>query len=171
MPAPNFKRIDLDWLMPEFRDRLLEVIAQCKGRGVNYVATAGFRSYSTQMQLWKQGRVLPGKIVTNARGGESSHNFGLAVDFVADIDPAPGVQPSWKASDYDVLHEECGKAGLHHGRGYGDDPHVSWPGYVSATELKPLHSLLNRESGSVLARMKLVWEYLRDTSDPLPRYP
>lgn len=178
MPAPNFKRVDLDWLMPEFRDRLFEVIAACRARGANYVATMGYRSYVTQMNLWKQGRVLPGKVVTNAKGGESAHNFGLAVDFVADIDPKPGVQPGWAPKDYDILAEECAKAGLHHGRTYGDEPHVSWPGYVTGGECGPLNKLMTapatvfaRANPGQLDRLRLVWDYVRDTTPSLPRYP
>lgn len=42
--------------------------------------TDGFRSYSEQDALYAQGRTKAGKIVTNAKGGQSMHNFGLAVD-------------------------------------------------------------------------------------------
>ncbi|WP_415735800.1 M15 family metallopeptidase [Lacicoccus alkaliphilus] len=43
--------------------------------------TDGFRSHEEQDALFAQGRTAPGQIVTNARGGESYHNYGLAVDF------------------------------------------------------------------------------------------
>ena len=49
--------------------------------------TSGFRSVADQNTLYAQGRTQPGNIVTNARGGRSLHNYGLAVD-VADIDYA-----------------------------------------------------------------------------------
>ncbi|SVE43245.1 uncharacterized protein METZ01_LOCUS496099, partial [marine metagenome] len=39
------------------------------------------RTYAEQDDLYEQGRTEPGKIVTNARGGKSWHNFGLAIDF------------------------------------------------------------------------------------------
>ena len=42
--------------------------------------TDGFRSIAEQNALFAQGRSKPGKIVTNAKGGESFHNFGLAID-------------------------------------------------------------------------------------------
>lgn len=42
---------------------------------------SGTRSYAEQNALFKQGRFgNPGPIVTNARGGQSWHNFGLAWD-------------------------------------------------------------------------------------------
>ena len=39
------------------------------------------RTYEEQEALYAQGRTAPGKIVTNAKPGESVHNFGLALDF------------------------------------------------------------------------------------------
>lgn len=41
----------------------------------------GTRSYARQDALYAQGRTKKGAKVTNARGGASWHNFGLAVDF------------------------------------------------------------------------------------------
>jgi hypothetical protein len=42
----------------------------------------GYRSKARQEALYAQGRTTPGKIVTNAKAGESLHNYGVAVDFV-----------------------------------------------------------------------------------------
>ena len=42
--------------------------------------TAAFRSWSEEDRLFAQGRWAPGPIVTNARGGDSYHNWGLAFD-------------------------------------------------------------------------------------------
>lgn len=40
------------------------------------------RTIAEQNALYAQGRSKPGKIVTNARGGMSYHNYGLAIDIV-----------------------------------------------------------------------------------------
>ena len=161
MPTENFRRISLDLLYPPFLEKVLEVIARCNDRGHRYIATHGHRTYGEQMDLWKQGRVLPGTIVTNARGGESAHNFGLAVDFVRDIDAKkPGVQPSWEKSDYIVLIEEAVAEGLHSGEAYNDFPHIAWPDYVTAKQLKPLHEVWIKTDGYPLDRLKQVWEIL-----------
>lgn len=45
-----------------------------------------FRSFKEQDDLYAIGRTKPGKKVTNARGGESYHNYGLAVDIVELLD-------------------------------------------------------------------------------------
>jgi peptidoglycan LD-endopeptidase CwlK len=51
--------------------------------GVEYVAISGNRTWAEQNALYAIGRTRPGRKVTNARGGYSNHNFGIAVDFGA----------------------------------------------------------------------------------------
>jgi len=58
-----------------------ELIRRSYGRGVPIVITQGMRTIAEQNALYAQGRSKPGPIVTNARGGTSYHNYGLAVDF------------------------------------------------------------------------------------------
>jgi peptidoglycan L-alanyl-D-glutamate endopeptidase CwlK len=51
----------------------------------DFVVYAGKRSTAKQDELYAQGRTTPGPIVTNARGGQSPHEFGLAIDAVLRI--------------------------------------------------------------------------------------
>lgn len=44
--------------------------------------SSGFRTVEEQEQIYQQGRTINGHIVTEAVGGRSIHNFGLAVDIV-----------------------------------------------------------------------------------------
>jgi peptidoglycan L-alanyl-D-glutamate endopeptidase CwlK len=44
--------------------------------------THTLRTNAEQNELYALGRTKPGKIVTNAKGGDSYHNYGLAIDFV-----------------------------------------------------------------------------------------
>lgn len=48
-----------------------------------YVMIGGTRTYAEQNALYAKGRTAPGPVVTNARGGYSNHNFGVAGDFGA----------------------------------------------------------------------------------------
>lgn len=57
------------------------LIQQSYARGVPIVITQGLRSIAEQNALYAQGRSKPGPIVTNAKGGTSYHNYGLAFDF------------------------------------------------------------------------------------------
>lgn len=50
--------------------------------------TESFRSRKTQEARYNQGRSKPGKIVTNAKPGQSWHEYGLAVD-VCFLGPDP----------------------------------------------------------------------------------
>lgn len=69
-----------------------ELIEQAAAQGITMFITDGFRSSSEQDQLYAKGRTVPGNVVTQARGGESYHNYGLAVDFA--LKNAAG-QPIW----------------------------------------------------------------------------
>ena len=50
-------------------------------QGYEIKVIEGTRSYARQNDLYAQGRTKKGAKVTNARGGSSWHNFGLACDF------------------------------------------------------------------------------------------
>lgn len=52
----------------------------------------GLRTFAEQDALYAQGRTTPGSKVTNAKGGQSLHNYGLAIDFALLID---GKEISW----------------------------------------------------------------------------
>jgi peptidoglycan LD-endopeptidase CwlK len=41
---------------------------------------SGNRTYAEQDEIYAQGRTKPGKKVTDAKGGQSNHNFGIAWD-------------------------------------------------------------------------------------------
>lgn len=68
-------------LHPKIKDELPKIIADIHAIGLNIRITQGLRTFKEQDDLYAQGRTKPGSIVTNAKGGESFHNYGLAVDF------------------------------------------------------------------------------------------
>lgn len=49
--------------------------------GVHPIITQGYRTFEESDKLYQQGRTTPGEIVSNAKAGQSWHNYGLAVDF------------------------------------------------------------------------------------------
>lgn len=57
------------------------LIECCYTCGVPVQITQGLRTIAEQDALYAQGRTKPGPVVTNARGGQSYHNYGLAIDF------------------------------------------------------------------------------------------
>lgn len=50
-------------------------------KGVHPYIDECFRSFAKSDALYAQGRTTPGKIVSDAKGGSSFHNYGLALDF------------------------------------------------------------------------------------------
>lgn len=76
-----------------------QLIERAYKDGINIIITQGLRTIEEQNELYAQGRTKTGKIVTNARGGYSYHNFGLAFDFAvlnADGSVNWNVDEKWK---------------------------------------------------------------------------
>lgn len=75
----------------EEAEKIYADICAAMPQGVVCRFTHTFRSFPEQNKLYAIGRSKPGKVVTNARGGFSFHNYGLAIDFVLLVNG----QPSW----------------------------------------------------------------------------
>ncbi|MBW4080032.1 M15 family metallopeptidase [Paenibacillus sp. S150] len=98
------------------------LIQRSYARGVPIVITQGMRTIAEQNALYAQGRTQKGSIVTNARGGSSYHNYGLAVDFALLLPDGRNV--SWdmkrdgdgdKAADWQEVVQEAKKLGFEWG--------------------------------------------------------
>ncbi|KPC97761.1 Peptidoglycan L-alanyl-D-glutamate endopeptidase CwlK precursor [Geobacillus sp. BCO2] len=70
----------LSGLHPLVADKARALIRKAYEEGIYIIITQGFRTIEEQNRLYALGRTKPGRIVTNARGGYSYHNFGLAFD-------------------------------------------------------------------------------------------
>ncbi|WP_045522218.1 M15 family metallopeptidase [Neobacillus niacini] len=68
-------------LHPVVKERSDQLVQQAAKKGIVVLITDGFRSIEEQNRIYEQGRTAEGNIVTNAKGGESYHNYGLAIDF------------------------------------------------------------------------------------------
>lgn len=83
----TLQRIEL--LHPKLREEVKkiydEIILALNGSAICRFAYT-LRSFAEQDNLYAQGRILPGKKVTNAKGGQSYHNYGLALDIVLLVD-------------------------------------------------------------------------------------
>lgn len=128
-------------IYPPLLAKLEALQAACQEYGIDYWAISGFRSWQEQDELYALGRTkanvdateskpLGGK-VTNARGGQSYHNFGVATDFCPDKDiDRPGLQPDWDPEAYEILGEEAARLNLEWGgswKSFKDFPHVQLP--------------------------------------------
>ena len=67
-------------LLPKVQDLANEFLATCASRNFGVKIYLTYRTNEEQDALYAQGRTTPGKIVTNAKGGESYHCYGMAFD-------------------------------------------------------------------------------------------
>lgn len=89
MPVSSRNQKVIDGLQPEFGHQVALWVNDCEAEGLPLVLVEGRRSFGRSDDLFRQGRVLRSgkwvivdrkKVVTNAPGGHSYHNFSLAVD-------------------------------------------------------------------------------------------
>ena len=73
----------LQRMNPAFQQQLLALMGQYLAQNPQGLAPyihEGYRSMERQAALYEQGRSKPGARVTNAKAGESIHNYGVAAD-------------------------------------------------------------------------------------------
>jgi hypothetical protein len=87
--------------------------------GYDLRITSGFRSLAEQQQIYDQGRLEDGTVVSEAPPGHSLHNYGFAVDIV---DRIKGYNLDWP--QLIAIGAYCG---LGNG-GVGDEPHFEYRG-------------------------------------------
>ena len=88
--------------------------ALCAALPEEWAPFQGLRTVAAQDLLFAQGRVSPGPKVTNAKGGQSPHNYGCATDWTIFV----GGQPVWlprKDPQWAVYVAACIKAGARWG--------------------------------------------------------
>ena len=71
----------VDKLHPELQKCVEKFLKECEKQGLNVLITETLRTQKEQEALYAQGRTQPGKIVTNCRGFQSPHCWGVAFDF------------------------------------------------------------------------------------------
>ena len=83
----TLERIKL--LHPKLRDEATsiydEIVLALTGKAACRFSYT-LRTFAEQDSLYAQGRTKPGTIVTKAKGGQSYHNYGLAIDIVLLVD-------------------------------------------------------------------------------------
>jgi peptidoglycan L-alanyl-D-glutamate endopeptidase CwlK len=105
--------------------------------GVTVRIISGNRTWAEQDALFAQGRTKPGNVVTNARGGQSNHNFGIAWDIGIFINGKYQPSSPW----YDVVGEI--------GEGIG----LEWGGRWTSIQDKPHYQV---RTGLTTAAMRAI---------------
>jgi len=68
-------------LHPKVKTLCEQFISSCAKQNIDVIITSTYRDAESQTTLYNQGRTTPGKIVTNAKAGQSFHNWRVAFDF------------------------------------------------------------------------------------------
>ena len=109
-------------LCPQTADKAVRLLAKCRAMGLELVVTDTYRSFAEQDALYRKGRTAPGRVVTNARAGQSFHNVRRALD-VAFKDASQAV--TWEG-DWDAVGQLGVQCGLFWGgnfQSFKDRPH------------------------------------------------
>lgn len=72
----------LDDLTPSVKAKAVALLAAAAANGIDLLVTSTYRDNEAQDALYRQGRGRAGAIVTNAKAGESFHNYRIAFDVV-----------------------------------------------------------------------------------------
>ena len=117
---------------PRLATGVRTMIAALAAQGLTVEVVQGLRTFAEQDALFAQGRSKKGQIVTNAKGGQSNHNYGLAVDLC----PFVNGKPQWNDNaGFLLIGAEAAKVGLQWGgawKKFIDKPHVQLGGLTVA---------------------------------------
>jgi len=123
-------------VQPTFANLLIELKKHFQEKGMECKYICGTRTYAEQDALYAKGRTAPGPIVTKARGGESNHNFGIAVDVGL-------FTPDGKYLGDSPLYKDLGKIvatfpTLEWGGDWKfvDEPHIQWKTGLTLAEMR-----------------------------------
>lgn len=112
-------------LLPQVQPLARALIESAAAIGIAIKVISGTRTYEEQNALYEQGRSKAGRIVTNARGGYSNHNFGIAFDI--------GVFEGGRYLDESPAYKAVGAIGMKLGLEWGgnwktiqDEPHFQF---------------------------------------------
>jgi peptidoglycan L-alanyl-D-glutamate endopeptidase CwlK len=163
-PAPNIgaltEHVDersersIGTLLAEVKPFARSLVLKAAEAGVKIKVIGGTRTYAEQDALYAKGRnasgvvVRPREVVTNAKGGQSNHNFGIAFDIgVFEGSSYLGDSPKYKAVG--VLGEQLGLEWGGNWTSFKDQPHFQLrPGWATdLTEREMLAELRRRKAG------------------------
>lgn len=126
----------LDDLIPPAKQRVLSFIEAAKAKGIDLLVTSTYRDSDSQNALYAQGRTAPGKIVTNAKAGQSFHNYRCAVDVVPIVNGKAVWDDKTLWQQIGVLGESCGLEWAGRWKTFKEMPHFQFTGGYTLAQLQ-----------------------------------
>lgn len=131
---------NIDDLHPVVAKRARAMLLACKTAGIDVLVTSTYRDHASQAALYAQGRTAPGRKVTNAKPGQSWHNWRCAFDVV----PLRAGKPVWGTTGEDLkLWMQIGEIGKKAGLEWAGDwktfrefPHFQFTGGLTLADLQ-----------------------------------
>jgi peptidoglycan LD-endopeptidase CwlK len=148
--------VDLSLLMPEFSDKLKDFVLEAQYAGHNIDVFSALRTMDEQTALYALGRTVKnpdwvntgkpmGNIVTNAKAGQSWHNWGVAAD-IAFRDS----NGHWTWNIQDAQYMAVAQIAKQHGLEWGGDfnsikdlPHFQFTAGISILEAQKLGKIVD----------------------------
>ena len=127
----------LDDLIAPAKELVEHFLSLCKDEGIDLLVTSTYRDNESQQALYEQGRTTAGKVVTNAKAGDSWHNWRCAVDVVPMVNGKPnwdGLHPVW--DQIGQLGEQAGLEWAGRWRSFKELAHFQYTGGLTLTDLK-----------------------------------
>jgi peptidoglycan LD-endopeptidase CwlK len=135
-------------LLPEVRPIARVLVQKAAQSGIKLKIISGLRTYAEQEKLYARGRTKPGPRVTNAPGGHSNHNFGIAFD-VAVFEGAKYLRKSAKYKAVGVLGMDLGLEWGGNWKSMVDQPHFQLrPAWATAITEREMLALLRTRADS-----------------------
>lgn len=126
----------LDDLLPQVKERAEKFIAACKDEDIDLLVTSTYRDLDSQRALFEQGRTIPGKIVTNARAGQSFHNYRCAFDVVPLVNGKCIWDDEYLWNKIGMIGEFCGLTWAGRWTTFKETAHFQYTGGLTISQLE-----------------------------------
>jgi peptidoglycan L-alanyl-D-glutamate endopeptidase CwlK len=128
---------DTKELLPVVHAKVDMFVQKCHEAGIDILITSTYRDAESQDALYAQGRTTPGKIVTNAKSGQSWHNHRCAIDVVPLVNGKPdwdGSHPVW--AQIGKIGKECGLEWAGDWKTFKEIAHFQYTGGITLAQLQ-----------------------------------
>jgi peptidoglycan L-alanyl-D-glutamate endopeptidase CwlK len=120
---------NLNELRPVVKIMAEGALHDCEQAGLKVLVTCTGRTSAEQAALYAQGRTTPGKKVTNAKPGQSFHEYGVALDLYPLVNGKPdfsGTAPEW--NEIAAIFKKHGFEWAFEWRKFKEKPHFQYTG-------------------------------------------